>query len=138
MANIGGAEEGGDQMISGINVTPLVDVTLVLLIIFMVTASYIVKEAIEVDLPHAANAGEAVGRTFALVLTKQGDLYLDGARCNEQELLARVRDAAARDHQARAAISADRAVLHGAVVRVIDILKEAGISRFAINVEKSE
>ena len=50
-----------DDMISGINVTPLVDVTLVLLIIFMVTATYIVRESIEVELPRAAHGGESVG-----------------------------------------------------------------------------
>ncbi len=136
--HIGSPGEGDEEMISGINVTPLVDITLVLLIIFMVTASYIVKEAIEVDLPRAAHAGEAAGATLAVVLTRQGDVYLDGVRRTDAELKASVREAVAKDRQARAIISADRSALHGAVVRVIDILKGEGVSRFAINIEKAE
>jgi biopolymer transport protein TolR len=130
----GGGDD--DDMISGINVTPLVDITLVLLIIFMVTATYIVKEAIEVDLPRAAHAGEATGTTLAVVLTRDGTLYLDGVRRTEAELAARARAAVARDKDARAIISADRAALHGAVVRVIDVVKGEGVTRFAINIEK--
>ena len=132
--NIG--SEGDEEMISGINVTPLVDVVLVLLIIFMVTATYIVREAIEVDLPRAANAGEAVGTTLAVVLTRDGTIYLDGVRRSEAELAARARQAVAKDRDTRALISADRAAQHGAVVRVIDLVKGEGVSRFAINIEK--
>jgi biopolymer transport protein ExbD len=128
--------EGDDEMISGINVTPLVDITLVLLIIFMVTATYIVREAIEVDLPRAANAGEAVGTTLAIVVSRDGVVYVDGVQRDERDLERRTRDAVSRDRDTRAIISADRAALHGAVVRVIDLLKGAGVSRFAINIEK--
>jgi len=130
--------EGDDEMISGINVTPLVDITLVLLIIFMVTATYIVREAIDVDLPRAAHAGEATGTTLAVVLTRDGAIYLDGVRRSEQELRARTREAVARDGETRAIISADKASLHGAVVRVIDLVKGEGVSRFAINIEKEQ
>jgi biopolymer transport protein TolR len=130
--------EGDDEMISGINVTPLVDITLVLLIIFMVTASYIVREAIEVDLPRAAHAGEATGATLAVVVTKEGGVYLDGVQRSEQELRARAREAVGRDRDARVIISADKASLHGAVVRVIDLVKGEGVSRFAINIEKEQ
>jgi biopolymer transport protein TolR len=125
-----------DEMISGINVTPLVDITLVLLIIFMVTATYIVREAIEVDLPRAAHAGEATGTTLAVVLTKDGAIYVDGVKRSEAELARRTREAVANDKETRAIISADRAALHGAVIRVIDVVKGEGVSRFAINVEK--
>lgn len=136
MAQFARSREGEEEMISGINVTPLVDIVLVLLIIFMVTATYIVREAIEVDLPRAAHAGEAIGATLAVVLTKDGAIYLDGVRRSEEELVLRTRATVARDKDARALISADRATLHGAVVHVIDLLKGEGISRFAINIEK--
>jgi len=133
----GGSGSNGDEdIISGINVTPLVDVVLVLLIIFMVTATYIVRAAIEVDLPRAAHGGEATGTLLAVVLTKDGDLYLDGVRRSEDELVARAREAVARDPEARVVISADRGALHGAVVRVIDAVKGAGVSRFALNVDR--
>ncbi|OFX21268.1 MAG: biopolymer transporter ExbD [Anaeromyxobacter sp. RBG_16_69_14] len=138
MAQVSMGGEGEEEMISGINVTPLVDITLVLLIIFMVTATYIVREAIEVDLPRAAHAGEAIGTTLAVVLTRDGGIYLDGVRRSEQDLVARTREAVARDKDTRAIISADKASLHGAVVRVIDLVKGEGVSRFAINIEKEQ
>jgi biopolymer transport protein ExbD len=129
---------GDDELISEINVTPLVDITLVLLIIFMVTATYIVREAIEVDLPRAAHAGESTGTTLAVVLTRDGAIYLDGVKRSEADLALRTREAVARDKDTRAIISADRAALHGAVVRVIDVVKGEGVSRFAINIEKAQ
>jgi biopolymer transport protein ExbD len=127
---------GDDDLISDINVTPLVDIVLVLLIIFMVTATYIVRASIEVDLPRAAHGGEATGTVLSIVVAKDGQLFLDGVRRSEDELVARTREAVARDGDARVVIAADRAALHGAVVRVIDLVKGAGATRFAIHVEK--
>jgi biopolymer transport protein ExbD len=128
--------EGDDDLISGINVTPLVDVVLVLLIIFLVTATYIVRAAIEVELPRAAHGGEGVGTVLAVVVTRENEVFLDGVPLAEGELVRRTRAAVAADPEARVVISADRAALHGAVVRVIDLVKGAGASRFAIHVEK--
>ncbi len=127
---------GDDELISGINITPLVDIVLVLLIIFMVTTTYIVRDAIEVDLPRAAHAGEATGTTLAVVLTRDGAIYLDGVKRTEADLAARTREVVAKDRDARAIISADKQALHGAVVRIIDVVKGGGVSRFAINIEK--
>jgi biopolymer transport protein ExbD len=134
--NIGGSGEGDDDMISGINVTPLVDITLVLLIIFMVTATYIVKEAIQVDLPRAAHGGESVGTVLSVVLTEQGDIYLDGVKRTDDQLRMLTHEAVARDRETRAVISADRRSFHGAVVHVIDLVKGEGVNKFAINIEK--
>jgi len=139
MASISEDEGGGDDeggMISGINVTPLVDITLVLLIIFMVTATYIVRQAIHVDLPRAANAGESTGVTLAIILTKDGDIYVDGKKRDETGLRDAAREALAKDKDTRAIISADKNALHGSVVRVLDLIKGEGVSKFAINIEK--
>jgi len=131
-------EEHGDEMIASINVTPLVDITLVLLIIFMVTATYIVKDAIAVDLPRAASGGETVAPTLAFVLDRDGRLYLDGALTTAESAREAVRAALAKSPEARALISADRAVSHGRVVEVIDLAKREGLTRFAIDVEREE
>ena len=131
-------EEHGDETISAINVTPLVDVVLVLLIIFMVTATYVVKEAIEVDLPRAASGGETVGPTLAFALDRDGKLYLDGAPASAEAARDAVRAALAKSAEARALISADRAVSHGRVVEVIDLVKAEGLTRFAIDIERAE
>ena len=134
MAGSSGSDD--DDIIVGINVTPLVDIVLVLLIIFMVTATYIVRASIEVDLPRAAHGGESTGPLLSVVITRDGVIYLDGVQRTEEELVARSREAVAANPEARAIISADKGALHGAVVRVIDVVKGAGISRFAINIEK--
>lgn len=127
-----------DAIISGINVTPLVDIVLVLLIVFMVTATYIVKEAIEVELPRAAHAGESSGVILAIVLTKDGAMYVDGVQSSEADLRQNAREAVAKNQDTRAVISADKNSLHGAVVRVIDLVKGEGILKFAINIEKED
>ena len=127
---------GSDDAITGINVTPLVDITLVLLIIFMVTASYIVKEGIEVDLPRAASGGETVGPTLAFALDRDGKLYLDGQPVGRDAARDAVRAALARSPEARALIGADRAVPHGEVVSLIDLVKSEGLTRFAIQIER--
>ncbi|HEX9308631.1 MAG TPA: biopolymer transporter ExbD [Anaeromyxobacter sp.] len=134
MAGTSGGDD--DDLISEINVTPLVDVVLVLLIIFMVTATYIVRASIEVDLPRAAHGGEATGTILSVILTKDGHVYLDGVQLTDEELAVRTKAAVARDGDARVIISADRAALHGAVVHVIDLVRSAGATRFAIHVEK--
>jgi biopolymer transport protein ExbD len=131
----GGAQDD-EEMISGINVTPLVDVVLVLLIIFMVTATYIVKETIEVDLPRAASGGETVGTTLNFVLDKEGTLYVDGEETTHPAARALVKRAVAEDKDTRAIIAADRALSHGQVVELIDLVKSEGLTRFAINIEK--
>jgi biopolymer transport protein ExbD len=134
--NVASTDDDGDDLISGINVTPLVDIVLVLLIIFMVTATYIVRAAIEVDLPRAAHGGEAVGTVLSVVVNRANEVFLDGVRVPEEDLVRRTREAVAKDAEARVVISADRAALHGAVVRVIDLVKGAGATRFAIHVER--
>lgn len=131
-------ESGGDDMIAAINVTPLVDITLVLLIIFMVTATYVAREAIEVDLPRAASGGESVGPTLAFAVDRDGKLYVDGEPATLETAREAVRAALARSREARALISADRAVSHGRVIEVIDLVKQEGLTRFAIDVERAE
>jgi biopolymer transport protein ExbD len=127
-----------DGLITDINVTPLVDVVLVLLIIFMVTATYIVRRAIQVDLPRASAAGESVATTVVVVMTREGILYLDGERRSEPDIEQRLRQLVARDRDARALVSADQGLQLGSVVRVIDLVKRAGVARFALDVRRED
>lgn len=136
MAGFG--SDNDEEMISDINVTPLVDVVLVLLIIFMVTATYIVKESIEVDLPRAAHGGETTGTMLNVILTKESEIYVDGVKTDESGLREKVKEAVAKDKDARAIISADKTSMHGNVVRIIDVIKGEGIARFAINIEREQ
>ena len=134
----GGASNEDDDGITGINVTPLVDIMLVLLIIFMVTASYIVKPSIEVDLPKAASGGDTLDTTLSLVLTKDGTLFLNGEPATRETIAARCKDVAAKDPKAQAIIAADNAALHGQVVSLIDLIRVNGVLKFAINIQPQD
>lgn len=125
------------EPITSINVTPLVDVVLVLLIILMVTAGYIVKQAIPVDLPKSAT-GESVQLTLAITIRADGELFLDGERVTETVLRKNIEEAHARDSDVRAVIAADGSVRHKSVVLVIDLLRKQGVSKFAINVQPED
>ena len=134
----GGAGGDDDDGITGINVTPLVDIMLVLLIIFMVTASYIVKPSIEVDLPKAASGGDTLDTTLSLVLAKDGSLFLNGEPTTREAIAARCKEVAAKDPKAQAIIAADNAALHGQVVSLIDLIRVNGVLKFAINIQPQD
>lgn len=123
-----------DEIISDINVTPFVDVALVLLIIFMVTATYIVARSIPVDLPQAGT-GEDVVTTFAVTLTVDGSTYLDGKRIDDAGLRSKIGSARSKNADVRIVIAADKKVEHGRVVHIIDIVRKEGVSKFAINID---
>jgi biopolymer transport protein TolR len=122
--------------ISGINVTPLVDIMLVLLIIFMVTATYIVKEAIKIELPRASAPAESVARTLEIVVTKEGKTFLDGVDLSGDGLVRKLRALPGKREDVQAVVSADRGALHGMVVQVLDQLAQEGITKFAIQIER--
>ncbi|MBX7114864.1 MAG: biopolymer transporter ExbD [Myxococcaceae bacterium] len=132
----GSAPTDGDDEIVGINVTPLVDIVLVLLIIFMVTANFIVRETVEVDLPRAANGGETVQGLVNIVLDKEGKIFFDGAEIQEPALKSRIDEALAKDKETRAIISADQSINYGRVMSLIDTVKGQGIAKFALNIQK--
>jgi biopolymer transport protein ExbD len=124
--------------IVGINVTPLVDVTLVLLIIMMVSATYIVSQALKVELPKTASSDESVKKTYVVTIAKDGALLYNGKPVTHAELPAKFRAARKEDKDPNLVVTADVAALHGDVVGVIDAAKVEGISKFAINVERSK
>ena len=125
-----GERSAGGSM-SQINVTPLVDVMLVLLVIFIVTAKIIVTPAVPLDLPHAAH-GEEVQVVLSIVMPARGPILVDGAPIPNDEILEdKARAAAAGNPELRAVIQADGDVPHRRVIRVLDQLKGAGITRVA-------
>ena len=123
--------------IIGINVTPMVDVVLVLLVIMMVSATYIVSQSLKVELPKTATS-DAVNTPIAVTITKEGRKLFNQEPVTEEALVAKLRAAAAGDPDVSLVISADRDALHGIVVGVIDLSKVAGITKFAINVERAK
>jgi biopolymer transport protein ExbD len=131
------ASFAADEEIVGINVTPLVDVVLVLLVVLMVTAGYIASRAIPVDLPKAAT-GETVPQTLALSIDQRGGLYLDGKPMTEPELHAGVAARKRARPDVRAVIAADGRVTHQHVVRLIDLLRQEHVTEFALDVRPED
>jgi biopolymer transport protein ExbD len=126
--------DDGDGLISGINVTPLVDVTLVLLIIFMVTAKIIVSQGMPMDLPKAAS-GEQVQLVFSVELTEDGKTFVDSKPIATDDLVGQLaRESKQKNADLRAVIRADQKVPHGRVIHVLDLLKQANISKIAFAV----
>jgi biopolymer transport protein ExbD len=130
----GGSNNDDNGLIDGINVTPLVDVTLVLLIIFMVTAKIIVSQGMPMDLPKAAS-GESLQTVFSVELTMDGKTRVDSQGVpNDEAISGLAKDARAKTKDLRAVIRADRKVEHGRVIHVLDLLKRAGIAKIAFAV----
>jgi len=123
-----------DGMVSGINITPLVDVTLVLLIIMMVTAKMIVSQSMPLDLPKAAN-GQDIQMIFGVELHQNGDCVVNGKKlANDDAVLPLAKEELARTPELRAVIRADTTVQHGRVIKVLDLLKTGGITKIAFGV----
>jgi biopolymer transport protein ExbD len=130
----GGASQDQDDGITGINITPLVDVTLVLLIIFMVTAKMIVSSGVPLDLPKAAT-GTEVQTVFSVTMAVDGSTLVDGKPvANDDAVMALAHAAHEKNNELRAVIKADSAVPHGRVIHVLDLLKQGGVSKIAFGV----
>lgn len=126
-----------DELLTAINVTPLVDVTLVLLVILMITASYVASKSIPMSLPRSAT-GEATATTLTVSVDSEGHTFLDAEPIDEDHLRARFREAHERSDDTQAVIAADSKTDHGQVVRVIDLLRREQIVNFAINVQPDD
>ena len=135
----GGASDN-DDIITDINVTPLVDVVLVLLIILMVTATAIVSKTIPMELPEASTAESdtATPKTVAISIDEEGQIYLDREEVTLDELRSQIRRAKANDAELRAIIAADGRIQHSKVIQVIDLLRREEVSKFAFNVRPSD
>ena len=127
----------GDDEITGINVTPLVDVMLVLLVIFMVTATYIVNQSINVNLPKADTGEAIVAKNLVFIIDRDSNLFLNGQPVKLSELSQKIALEQAKDLPGplQALIAADKDTPHGVVIGLIDTVRRNGVTNFAINVE---
>ena len=135
MAGSFGSSE--DEIFSGINVTPLVDVVLVLLIIFMITAPILYQSSIKVQLPKAKTGESAKTSPLNFTLNKEGALTWDKSPISWEALPKQLTSLGNRISEETAFISADAATPHGTVIKLMDALRQAGLSRFALNVESA-
>lgn len=132
----GGLQQDDDDVISAINITPFVDIVLVLLIIFMVTSNYIAKASIEVDLPQAASAGSAVETTLNIVIAKDGRMLLNGEDTDTDKIKTFIKQTLPSSPKLQAVIAADKGVPYGEVMKIIDLVKVNGVKSFALNVDR--
>lgn len=126
-----------DEPISAINVTPLVDVMMVLLVIFMITAPALYQSAIKVNLPKAQTGQETDQNSLQFTLTQQGEVIFKSKKISWDELEKDlVKDLEEKGKEIPAVIRADEATPHGVVIKLMDLLRKLGLNRFALSVEK--
>jgi biopolymer transport protein ExbD len=137
MAGLDPAQDESGLM-SSINITPFVDVTLVLLIIFIVTAPMLVKDVLDLRLPKTSVSDGQAAQTLGLAINRDGNFLLNGTLADEDTLKTAVEAALVSNPAVQGIIAADLEVPYGRVVKLIEILKLAGLERFAVQIEKSE
>ena len=133
----GGGKRAG---IVGINITPMVDIMLVLLVIMMVSATYIVSQSLTVEHPKSASSDESVQSPATVQIDKNGRYFFnqETAPISEAQLIAKLKDAKAANDDMNLVISGDTNAHHGDVVHVIDVAKREGITKFAITIDQKE
>jgi biopolymer transport protein ExbD len=137
MASALAARGGRRGQIVGINVTPMVDVVLVLLVIMMVSAVYIVSQSLKVELPKTATSDNAASSPLSVTVMRDGSYMFSQKPIEENALRAEFKKAKAENAEASLVLTADREAMHGDVVHVIDLAKVEGITKFAITVDRS-
>jgi biopolymer transport protein ExbD len=129
----GQAQQNG-KIITGINVTPLVDITLVLLIIFMATSHIIAQRAMKLNLPKAANTAESPTPAVSVVMTADRALTLNGESVTREALATNLKQLARLDPNLRVTLAADKTVDWDSVAGILDDIRGAGISRLSAQV----
>jgi biopolymer transport protein ExbD len=131
--------QNDEEIISDINITPFVDVVLVLLVIFMVTATIIVQRGLKIELPEAVAAEQMKDQiTFNVLVAPNGAIAMDGAVVAEKDLIQKGLEAKASGKRVVVMISADRHVEYDAVVRVMDAFRQGGVTEFALQWERKK
>ncbi len=124
-----------DELITGINVTPLVDIILVVLIIFLIVAQVVGPQVFQVKLPKAAYGESASAKPVTIYLAQSGKMALNGYPIQEEGLVRSIKAWVKTNPELQIIISGDEKVYHGRVVHILDILKGIGVVRLAIHVQ---
>ena len=133
-----GTQDESDEVMNEINMTPLVDVMLVLLIIFMITVP-VMKHAVDIDLPRASNQPQDVKpETVRLSIDAAGQYYWNEAKLSDDDLLRQMQAAAAKNPQPELQIRGDRAVRYERVAQAMAAAKRSGIKKIGFLTEPSQ
>ena len=129
-------DDDGSGAITDINVTPFVDVVLVLLVVFIVTAKLIVTRGVEIDKPKAATGGDVLS-TLRVSVNKDGELFVNGNKfASDPAAVGRIKEIAATTTKPKAIIAGDRKSAYGGVMRAIDLVQKAGVNAIALENER--
>lgn len=132
----GNFDSQSSEGINDINITPFVDVVLVLLVIFIVTAPMMMKDLIGIELPKSSQSEASNSSLVAIAITSQGQILLNGELVTDEALSEFIKSTVSSNPKAQAIVSADGNSRHSDFVKVLDIVKSAGLEDFAIQVEK--
>ena len=116
-------EDENEDSINEINITPFVDVVLVLLVIFMVTTPMMVKTAMDLKLPSAENTDQVEKKTLGVTVLKSGNVMLNGSLISPDDLKAEINSTTKKDPKTQVILIADKMATHGMVIEVIDLVK---------------
>jgi len=140
--NTGGfGTDPGDELVTGVNITPIVDVALVLLVVFLVTSSLIVSKSIQVEVPRAATGTETAVGLLAFVVTSGGDLFVNGQPARLEDIPRAVGEARGRlsaGQKLTGFVSADVAAPYGKFAQVVDRLRQEGVTDIALDTKPVE
>ena len=126
------------EPIAEINIVPFVDIILVILIIFMITAPFIIKTGFSLDLPKADSAGAVQQAIFNITITVDGRVSLNGEVLDLEQLKHRLSQEEIDLDSTQVIISADKNVLHGKVISIINAVKSTGLRKVAIATKKEQ
>jgi biopolymer transport protein ExbD len=127
---------GDDGEIGSINITPMVDIILVLLVIFMVTANFIKRETVNINIPKIAAADPDTAKSVMVSVTRDGDVLLEGKAVDESGLVSRLSGESKRRPNMRVNLSADESISYGALAKVMGVIKHSGVNRIALSVKR--
>ncbi len=127
--------EGNDGIVAEINITPLTDVFLVLLIIFMVTSSVIQNQSKKIDLPEAA-VSEITPKGVSVTVTDAGEIQVNGKVVSEEMLVEELRAALEAAEEKLLILRGDKTMLYGKAVNILDLANQVGAKHIALATTK--
>ena len=130
--------DDGNDLRPEMNITPLIDVVLLLLIFFMITTSFVVQPGLQVKLPEAETAEPARAKDIEVLITQEGTIYLGDLPVEPADLEAEFNRLRSGGRTGTVVVKADERVAHGRVVQVMDKARTAGLTRFAIATRPAE
>ncbi len=133
----GGPTEN-NQPITSINVTPLVDIVLVLLIIFMATAPLIQKRALNINVPRAAHTETRATETLQVQFTSERNIIIDKTRYSQEQLSGELASRLRFDPNLHVSLAADQTIPYGEVVNVLDVIRGAGVKKVALDIKQKK